>query len=513
MKKNDLFINEKLKAYMTISSINIPHQIKVHLEFTEHYFMIKFFDLKNKIKDAVQQIFFPLYKKFPNIYHINYTLVKFINIMNLNELKITMINPKSSFTFTLTLHKIEILGVLFNKKINYEGLNSINRKLTNLINFEIKHLISQFLYLFTLFRDCLDPKKNENATIEEILFKSYIAGKSYYEKYITELKKNSRIKQGIKKIVLEKIDRLNKIRMNNNNTDTEEDDKDDGNRDKYIMNYSNNDNDLIEFNLNNNFENYNINSFDSLINEFKLRTSVNIEESIILFFKIVSIDSKKINIKFKNSDTKTISLNLKSVNEREKKIKTNQLNLKLSQGNKSANIPIKTLSLFNRIDINKMNNINNETFSESTKNTSNKLLEITKKKINSNSDLLETPKFCFKKNINQNLIDDSQNDNLSLNEINILIEEYSKQHSFLPPNEIFNVFFNTTEIIHRKFFEIFFDELIGKIFYYEKDKDNLIKLDSLYNYFLYLRGLKNILFIEKNRIYFSNVFFMDDEDD
>jgi hypothetical protein len=94
-----------------------------------------------------------------------------------------------------------------------------------------------------------------------------------------------------------------------------------------------------------------------------------------------------------------------------------------------------------------------------------------------------------------------------------LIEEYSKQHSFLPPNEIFNVFFNTTEIIHRKFFEIFFDELIGKIFYYEKDKDNLIKLDSLYNYFLYLRGLKNILFIEKNRIYFSNVFFMDDEDD
>ena len=513
MKKNDLFINEKLKGYMTISSINIPHQIKVHLEFTEHYFMIKFFDLKNKIKDAVQQIFFPLYKKFPNIYHINYTLVKFINIMNLNELKITMINPKSSFTFTLTLHKIEILGVLFNKKINYEGLNSINRKLTNLINFEIKHLISQFLYLFTLFRDCLDPKKNENATIEEILFKSYIAGKSYYEKYITELKKNSRIKQGIKKIVLEKIDRLNKIRMNNNNTDTEEDDKDDGNRDKYIMNYSNNDNDLIEFNLNNNFENYNINSFDSLINEFKLRTSVNIEESIILFFKIVSIDSKKINIKFKNSDTKTISLNLKSVNEREKKIKTNQLNLKLSQGNKSANIPIKTLSLFNRIDINKMNNINNETFSESTKNTSNKLLEITKKKINSNSDLLETPKFCFKKNINQNLIDDSQNDNLSLNEINILIEEYSKQHSFLPPNEIFNVFFNTTEIIHRKFFEIFFDELIGKIFYYEKDKDNLIKLDSLYNYFLYLRGLKNILFIEKNRIYFSNVFFMDDEDD
>ena len=513
MKKNDLFINEKLKGYMTISSINIPHKIKINLEFTEHYFIIKFLDLKNKIKDAVQQIFFPLYQKYPNIYHINYTLIKYTNIMNSNGFKITMINPKSSFTFSLTIHNIEILGVLFNKKINYEGLNIINRKLTNLINFEIKHLISQLLYLFTLFRDCLDPKKNENTTIEEILFKSYIAGKAYYEKYIAELKKNSKIKQGIKKIVLEKLDRLKKIRMNNNNSDSEEDDKDDGNRDTYIINYTHNDNYLIEFNLNHHFENYNINTFDSLINEFKLRTSVNIEESIILFFKIVSVDSKKFNIKFKKSDTKTITLNLKSLNEREKKKNSNQLNLKLTQGNKSANIPIKPLSLFDQIDINKMNNLNNETFSESTKNTSNKLLEITKKNKNSNSDLLETPKFCFKKNINPNLIDDSQNDNLSLNEINILIEEYSKQHSFLPPNEIFNVFFNTTEIIHRKFFEIFFDELIGKIFYYEKDKDNLIKLDSLYNYFLYLRGLKNILFIEKNRIYFSNVFFMDDEDD
>ena len=348
MKKNDLFINEKLKGYMTISSINIPHKIKVHLEFTEHYFIIKFFDLKHKIKDAVKQLFFPLYQKVPNIYHINYTLVKFINIIDFNVLKITIMNPKSAFTFSLIINNIEILGVLFNKKINYEGLNIINRKLTNLINFEIKHLISQFLYLFTLFRDCLDPKKNENSTIEEILFKSYIAGKSYYEKYVNELKKNSRIKQGIKKIVLDKIDRLNKIRMNNNNSDTDEDENDDANRNKYIMNYSNNDNDLIEVNLTNNFENYNINSFDSLINEFKLRTSVNIEESIILFFKIVSINSKNFNIKYKNSDTKTISLNLKSINEKEKKIKTNKLNLKLSQGNKSANIPIKTLSLFEK---------------------------------------------------------------------------------------------------------------------------------------------------------------------
>jgi hypothetical protein len=53
---------------------------------------------------------------------------------------------------------------------------------------------------------------------------------------------------------------------------------------------------------------------------------VNIEESIILFFKIVSIDSNKFNIKFQKSDTKSISLNLKSVNEREKRIKGTKIN-------------------------------------------------------------------------------------------------------------------------------------------------------------------------------------------
>ena len=322
------------------------------------------------------------------------------------------------------------------------------------------------------------------------------------------MKKNSKLRLGIKRIVLDKIDKMNKLR-NNNISDSEEEENEEATREKYFLNYTaNNNNNINDFNESNinggSFDNYNINSFDSLINEFKLRTSVNIEESIILFFKIISIDSNKFNI-------------LKSVNEREKKKignKINKINKYIpSQGNISANIPRKSLNLFERknyhIDINKMNNLNNENFSESTKNTSNKILETNKNNNNANNSLIETPKFCFKKN----QIDDSQNDNLSLNEVYKLIEECSKQHSFLPPNETFNIFFNTTEIIHRKFFEIFFNELIGKIFKYEKDKDNLIKLDSLYNYFLYLRGLKNILFVEKNRIYFSNVFFMDDEDD
>ena len=101
---------------------------------------------------------------------------------------------------------------------------------------------------------------------------------------------------------------------------------------------------------------------------------------------------------------------------------------------------------------------------------------------------------------------------MSINEVLKHIDEGKKLHTFVPPINTQNIFFNTAEIIHRKFFEYIFGEFLGKIFSYEKDNDNLIKLDSLYNYFVYLRGMKNILFIEKNRIYFSSVFFMDDDE-
>ena len=126
---------------------------------------------------------------------------------------------------------------------------------------------------------------------------------------------------------------------------------------------------------------------------------------------------------------------------------------------------------------------------------------------------METPKFYEKnrrKNYQNN--DNNTNNGMSINEVLKHIDEGKKLHTFVPPINTQNIFFNTAEIIHRKFFEYIFEEFLGKIFSYEKDNDNLIKLDSLYNYFVYLRGMKNILFIEKNRIYFSSVFFMDDDE-
>ena len=82
----------------------------------------------------------------------------------------------------------------------------------------------------------------------------------------------------------------------------------------------------------------------------------------------------------------------------------------------------------------------------------------------------------------------------SLNGLNKEIEELCQIHSLVTPNDIFNLFCNASEIIHRKFFQLTMNNYLGPIFYFEEDKDGIIKIEDLYNYFLYIRALKLMLF-------------------
>ena len=185
----------------------------------------------------------------------------------------------------------------------------------------------------------------------------------------------------------------------------------------------------------------------------------------------------------------------------------------------------------NNFNNNISNNIN-KVESVSTEQTSKKEME--KNKYRNvylvGKELLETPKFqssniltkqminnknllCKKipkpnENDNQN---QNQNQKISLKDITKQINELIKMHSLVPPIDVFNIFCNTAEIIYRKFFEICFKSFLGEIFYLEMDKDNLIRNDELYNYFMYLRNLKNILFSEKNKTYFSCMFLISEE--
>ena len=70
---------------------------------------------------------------------------------------------------------------------------------------------------------------------------------------------------------------------------------------------------------------------------------------------------------------------------------------------------------------------------------------------------------------------------------------------FFPPSNTFNIFLNTTQIIHRTFFEVAVKSMNCDLFTIEVDNSKYIKIDSMYNNFLYLRNLKNFLFDEENQ--------------
>ena len=81
---------------------------------------------------------------------------------------------------------------------------------------------------------------------------------------------------------------------------------------------------------------------------------------------------------------------------------------------------------------------------------------------------------------------------------------------FIVPDNIFNIFCNAAEIIHRKLFQITMSYYLGNIFYFEEDKEVYIQIEDLYNYFLYVRALKLMLFNADKKDYFINNILIDD---
>ena len=91
------------------------------------------------------------------------------------------------------------------------------------------------------------------------------------------------------------------------------------------------------------------------------------------------------------------------------------------------------------------------------------------------------------------------------------IENLTQNHSLVPPVNAFNIFLNTTEIIHRAFFEIALKTLKCDIFTIELDNNKIMKIDSIYNNFLYLRNFKNFLFSEDNSGTSSSLIYINEE--
>lgn len=539
----------KAKCSFIFQAMKNGKDIKCQIELTDHYLSISLESISVSCRELIQNIFAPLYITHNGSLNINYSLIKTVQVVqNAEAIIIDVFNPVMKVDFSFTLNQFETSSrIMFKKKMSINSIHLLGIAIQQLINKETKYLIQKIIQLIAMLKDCIDPQKGDNHQIESILCQSYMHGKAYYEKYTTIYKSNLKLKKGIKKQLNEKLKMLDSMISEQ---------------------------EQIKRNLA-------CSCFESLINELKIRTSGFLEESIMFFFKIVSLENQILD--FKNVDKIVVADNLRTLKDEDctNQASSNQLNKSslqrktnlLSKGNKSNalytnthsnnnnnsnNLKVNkscnnisdntTLEAFDRLNNSSSNytnaikqkglailnsssanyytnnaNLDNQTISISTKNTSKKKEQTPKKAycfaINS-KDILETPKFNTNNNIQYKYLkapyekkepdyklSKQKEVSLSMLEIMKQIEYLIKKHSFVPPVDVYNIFANTSEIIHRKFFEICFDMFVGKLFSYEIDNDNLIKIDSMYNYFLYLRGVKNFLFMDKNKMYYSSMIF------
>ena len=90
--------------------------------------------------------------------------------------------------------------------------------------------------------------------------------------------------------------------------------------------------------------------------------------------------------------------------------------------------------------------------------------------------------------------------------------EYCKEfQAFVPNNSVDNIISNTSQIIHRKFFEIFFKTFFSDIIMIETEKNKTLSSDEFHEILKILRRIKKILFTNKNLELYSDFEFLNEE--
>ena len=501
-------MSTKFKANLILKSFKDTPKIHCITELTNHFLKISIIEKITIVQsELIKGLFTPMNHSKLNDYFINYSFIN--NITTSSELKndisLEITNPVISNTFTIILIDFEATSFLFKKKIN---ISQIISQIKKKIKEEIKFLLYGFNNMIFALRDYLERVKKFKI-LEGIKEQAYKYGKKYYEDSALTFKKNTKIIRNINDVVL--VTKLKEIEMNLPQQE----------KIKKNICYT---------------------SFESLLGEFNVRCTYFIEETIIVFLKIMCIGVNSFD---------DIHFNKFNLNEIFENHEENQnINKYISKKNNSftngTNKNIKSNDLFNKINNNINTNISNEnkkvnkTEDASTEGTSKKKK---KDKIISQDDTkIQTPKFkqfnyqvnnpnlkTFSKNYYNNGLSSNSKiiinplENImnitqmiinkkitSLNGLNKEIEELCQIHSLVIPNDIFNLFCNASEIIHRKFFQLTINNYLGTIFYLEEDKDGVIKIEDLYNYFLYIRALKILLFNNEKKDNFVSKILIED---
>jgi hypothetical protein len=99
-------------------------------------------------------------------------------------------------------------------------------------------------------------------------------------------------------------------------------------------------------------------------------------------------------------------------------------------------------------------------------------------------------------------------DNKKVINENELLDFSKKFNAFLPNNSIQNIVDNTSQIIHRKFFELLFKHFFSDIIDIKSDKNKAMGSEPFHLILKVLRRLKKIIFTNKNINYYNEFLFL-----
>ena len=494
---------EKLKCSIFICCFDRSKKSKIELYFAKDYFSIHFIEpLKDEDIKQIKEIFSPFFSKNNLIIKISYIYIKSIYADNSRLLKFTLHNPISTSTITIIFNHFKYKKSLIFSDANLPSSMlpsialDINKKIISLIEKKIRDFITiiHLLYQFT------SNERKYDQLIENLFMNAFNFGKVYYDKCVKELlmseKRNRKLmnEETAKKINKFINEMKTEIESNNKNNKMEqiqgaiknsssiEDEDEEKSKTKNmeiidkILIDNNNDSEYSEFkpsmllalNIDSNykkdlFQYYD--KFKKFIPDIKMKTSYFSEITINLIFKIFNVDRKDLDNKYNFINQSAIGL---------------------------------------RIDIN-LNKLKASMYDESKTNYN---LKTNINDINVNNAYKLKQSFD---NINSTIkkyYSDENSSNQNEKFLNELLDFSKKFHSFAPNNSIENITDNTSQIIHRKFFELLFKHFFSDIIDIESDKNKAIGSESFHLILKVLRRLKKIIFTNKNVNYYNEFLFL-----
>ena len=443
----------KLKASMHVGSLDLKEKLNIELNFTDKSFIIYFIEpLNEKNIKEIKDIFFPFISGDIRVINMNYLYIKSIYLDDSNILKFTLYNPLSTSIFTLIFNHFKLKKKNLFSKMNpsQNFMNYLVLEIQKKQQIQIKKNINNFINVIHIFYEFRSTKRKYNDIINELFLKAFMYGMIYYNNSVKALNKSQEKIKSMPKDISNKINTsLNDIRTQLEVTAD-------------LQNEENNSSSFRESQENKNLE---------FINDANSELDIDSINQKDLFENYPAFTKFPSKIKSTTSYFTEVTINLiyKLFN-----VSQNDLNNKFNEINKTVN----------GIIINRKN-----------------LANIAQSEVNN----------VITNNIPQSYFENGNIKNDYEEKINKWLEYCKEFHAFVPNNSFDNIISNTSQIIHRKFFEIFFKTFFSDIIMIETEKNKTLSSDEFHEILKILRRIKKILFTNKNLELYSDFEFLNEE--